>query len=102
MVVRNPARIREVSGVLFVLLATLAFGVLFYRMVASMEAITVSVGRISDDVASMSREMTVMRESMQKMEGHMQQLGATMGQGAREMQRVNPMRMMEGMSPGAN
>jgi hypothetical protein len=39
---------------------------------------------------------------MQQMEGHMQQLGATMGQGAREMQRVNPMRMMEGMSPGAN
>jgi hypothetical protein len=57
---------------------------------------------MSDDVASMSREMTVMRESMQKMEGHMEQLGATMGQGAREMQRVNPMRMMEGMSPGAN
>ena len=100
--VRNPARIREVSGVLFVLLALLAFGVLFYRMVASMEAITVSVGRISDDVASMSREMTAMRESMQQMEGDMQQLGATMGQGAKEMQRVNPMRMMEGMSPGAN
>jgi hypothetical protein len=102
MMARNPAIIREVSGVLFVLLAMLAFGALFYRMVASMEAITVSVGRMSDDVASMSREMTAMRESMQKMEGHMEQLGTTMGQGAREMQRVNPMRMMEGMSPGAN
>jgi hypothetical protein len=100
--VSNPGRIRSVTGVLVVLLTVLAFGVLFYRMVVSMETITVSVGRMSDDVASMSREMTVMRESMQKMEGHMEQLGATMGQGAREMQRVNPMRMMEGMSPGAN
>ena len=100
--VSTPGRIRSVTGVLVVLLTVLAFGVLFYRMVVSMETITVSVGRMSDDVASMSREMTVMRESMQKMEGHMEQLGATMGQGAREMQRVNPMRMMEGMSPGAN
>jgi hypothetical protein len=100
--VSNPGRIRSVTGVLVVLLTVLAFGVLFYRMMVSMETITVSVGRMSDDVASMSREMTVMRESMQKMEGHMEQLGATMGQGAREMQRVNPMRMMEGMSPGAN
>jgi len=102
MTVRNPAKIRELSGVLFVLLAVLAFGALFFRMVVSMETITVSVGRMSDDVASMSQEMTAMRESMQKMEGHMQQLGTTMGQGAREMQRVNPMRMMEGLSPGAN
>jgi methyl-accepting chemotaxis protein len=85
-----------------VLLAVLVFGGLFYRMVVSMETITVSVGRISDDVASMSREMTPMRESMQKLEGHMQQLGATMGQGVKEMQRVNPMPMMEGLSPGAN
>jgi len=100
--VRNPARLRVLAGVLFVLLAVLAFGTLFYRMVVSMETITVSVGRMSDDVSSMSREMTAMRESMQKMEGHMEQLGATMGQGAREMQRVNPMRMMEGMSPGAH
>jgi len=100
--VSNPGRIRSVTGVLVVLLVVLAFGSLFYRMVVSMETITVSVGRMSDDVASMSREMTVMRESMQKMEGHMEQLGTTMGQGAREMQRVNPMRMMEGMSPGAN
>jgi methyl-accepting chemotaxis protein len=87
---------------LLMLLTVLAFAALFYRMVASMEAITVSVGRMSDNVASMSREMTAMRESMQKMEGHMEQLGTTMGQGAREMQRVNPMRMMEGMSPGGN
>jgi methyl-accepting chemotaxis protein len=100
--VRNPGRIRSVTGILVVLLTVLAFVALFYRMVVSMETITVSVGRISDDVASMSREMTAMRESMQKMEGHMQQLGTTMGQGAREMQRVNPMRMMEGMSPGGN
>ena len=98
----NPERILTVAGVLAVLLAMLAFGMLFYRVVASMEAITVSIGRISDDVASMSREMTAMRESMQRMDVHMEQLGATMGQGAREMQRVNPMRMMEGMTPGAN
>lgn len=100
--VRNPASIRAVSGVLVVLLAMLVFGTLFYRMVGYMEAITVSIGRMSDDVASMSREMTAMRVSMQTMEAHMEQLGTTMGQGAREMQRVNPMRMMEGISPGGN
>lgn len=100
--VRNPARIWAVSGVFVVLLAMLAGGTLFYRMVGYLEAITVSMGRMSDDVASMSREMTTMRESMQKMEGHMDRLGATMGQGAREMQRVNPLRMMEGMPPGTN
>lgn len=99
---RDPAGIRVAAGRFIVLLAVLAFGTLFYRMAANMEAITVSIGRISEDVSSMSREMTAMRESMQKMEGHMQQLGATMGQGAREMQRVNPLRMMEGLSPGAN
>jgi hypothetical protein len=99
---RDPARIRALSGMFVVLLAVLAFGTLFYRMVGYMESITVSIGRMSDDVASMSREMTAMRESMQKMESHMEQLGATMGQGAREMQRVNPLRMMEGMSPGKN
>jgi hypothetical protein len=100
--VRNPSRLRVAAGVLLVFLAALAFGALFYRMVVAMETITVSVGRMSDDVATMSRDMTAMRESMQKMEGHMEQLGATMGQGARQMQQVNPMRMMEGMSPGAN
>jgi hypothetical protein len=100
--VRNPARIWAVSGVFVVLLVVLAGGTLFYRMVGYMEAITVSIGRMSDEVATMSREMTAMRESMQKMEGHMEQLGATMGQGAREMQRVNPLRMMDGMSPGTN
>jgi hypothetical protein len=91
-----------ITTALAMLLAMLAFGTIFYRMVVSMEAITVSVARMSDAVATMSREMTAMRESMQKMEGHMAQLGTTMGQGAREMQRVNPMRMMEGMTPGAN
>jgi methyl-accepting chemotaxis protein len=100
--VHNRAKIMRAAAVLVALLATLVFGALFYRVVASMEAITVAIGRISDDVASMSREMTAMRESMQHMEGHMQQLGATMGQGAREMQRVNPLRMMEGLSPGGN
>lgn len=98
----KPAGIRSAFAILLVLLAMLAFGTFFYRMVVSMEAITVSVARMSDEVATMSREMTAMRESMQKMEGHMEQLGTTMGQGAREMQRVNPMRMMEGMTPGAN
>jgi choline-glycine betaine transporter len=71
---RDPARIRALSGMFVVLLAVLAFGTLFYRMVGYMESITVSIGRMSDDVASMSREM----------------------------QRVNPLRMMEGMSPGKN
>ena len=100
--VRNPANIWAVSGAFVVLLVMLAGGMLFYRMVGYLEAITVSVGRMSEEVASMSREMTAMRGSMQKMEGHMERLGATMGQGAREMQRVNPLRMMEGLSPGKN
>jgi hypothetical protein len=100
--VHNPGSIRSLSGILVVLVAMLAFGTLFYRMVICMDTITLSIGHMSDDVASMSREMTAMRESMQKMEGHMQQLGSTMGQGAREMQRVNPLRMMEGLSPGTN
>jgi hypothetical protein len=98
----KPVDMRTLLAIGIVLPAMLVFGALFYRMVVSMETITVAVTSMNDEMAAISRDVAAMRESVQKMDAHMEQLGATMGQGAREMQRVNPMRIMEGMNPGAN
>jgi hypothetical protein len=98
----KPVDMRTLSVALIMLPALLVFGALFYRMVVSMETITVAVASMNDEMVAISRDVAAMRESMQKMDAHMEQFGAAMGQGAREMQRVNPMRIMEGMNPGAN
>jgi hypothetical protein len=75
-------------------------GLLFYRMVAHMETMTLLMGQMTGEVTSIHAEMKTMRESMQKMEGHMERIGRTVDVGAREMERINPMRMMEGIVPG--
>ena len=85
------------TGVL--LLALVAGGLLFYRMVGYLETMTVLMGRMADSVAGMHVEMEELRISVQSMEEHMAQLDRTVGQGAREMQRINPMQMMV---PGGN
>ena len=85
------------TGVL--LLALVAGGLLFYRMVGYLETMTVLMGRMADSVAGMHVEMEELRISVQSMEQHMAQLDRTVGQGAREMQRINPMQMMV---PGGN
>lgn len=85
------------TGIL--LLALVAGGLLFYRMVGYLETMTVLMGRMADSVAGMHVEMEQLRISVQSMEEHMAQLDRTVGQGAREMQRINPMQMMV---PGGN
>ena len=85
------------TGVL--LLALVAGGLLFYRMVGYLETMTVLMGRMADSVAEMHVEMEELRVSVQSMEQHMAQLDRTVGKGAREMQRINPMQMMV---PGGN
>ena len=85
------------TGIL--LLALVAGGLLFYRMVGYLETMTGLMGRMADSVGAMTVEMQALRESVQTMEQHMAQLDKTVGQGAREMQRLNPMQMMV---PGSN
>jgi len=85
------------TGVL--LLALVAGGLLFYRMLGYLETMTVLLGRMTDSVGAMAVEMEALRVSVQTMEQHMAQLDKTVGQGAREMQRLNPMQMMV---PGGN
>jgi hypothetical protein len=85
------------TGVL--LLALAAGGLLFYRMVGYLETMTGLMRRMADSVGAMNVEMQALRESVQTMEQHMAQLDKTVGQGAREMQRLNPMQMMV---PGSN
>jgi len=81
------------------LLALVAGGLLFYRMVGYMETMTLLMGRMADSVAAMHVEMEALRVSVQNMEQHMAQMDRTMGQGTREMQRLNPLQMM---APGGN
>jgi hypothetical protein len=83
------------------LILVVAGGVLFYRMVGQLETMTRLMGRMTDEVASIHNEMTAMRISMERMEGYLGRLDSTLGQGARDIQRVNPMNMMERMVPGA-
>ena len=85
------------TGVL--LLALVAGALLFYRIVGYLETMTVLMGRMADSVEQMLVEMVELRVSVQSMEQHMAQLDRTVGQGAREMQRINPMQMMV---PGGN
>ena len=80
------------TGIL--LLALVIGGLLFFRMVGYLETMTVLMGRLTDSVGAMQVEMQALRVSVQNMEQHMEQLDRTVGQGAREMQRLNPMQMM--------
>jgi hypothetical protein len=87
-------------------------GLLFYRMVDHMERITILMGSIADNVAGMQREMgamgkevaamngemRLMRESMTRMEASMARVGGAIDQGAKQIERFNPMKMMEGGS----
>ncbi|GAB6040937.1 hypothetical protein [Endothiovibrio diazotrophicus] len=67
-------------------------GVTFYRMVDQMARMTELMAQMSGDIQVVSREMTAMRVSMERMEGHV----GKMGQGVKEIERVNPMRMFPG------
>lgn len=96
----SPGNYRSLFISFMALCVIVGGGLLFYRMVTHMETMTLLMGQMTGEVASIHTEMKTMRESMQKMEGHMERFGRTLGAGAREMERVNPMRMMEGMVPG--
>jgi hypothetical protein len=98
----NSAKIGLVAGTVAVVFVTVAGGVLFYRMVDHMGTMSDLMGKMTHQVSLMSQEMTAIRVSMEKMEGHMDRLGGTFGQGAQQMERVNPMRMMDRMLPGNN
>lgn len=80
------------TGIL--LLALVAGGVLFFRMVGYLETMTLLMGRMTDSVTALQTEMAALRVSVQNMEQHMAQLDRTVGEGAREMQRLNPLQMM--------
>ena len=83
------------------LILAVAGGVLFYRMVGHLETMTRQMGRMTGEVASIHSEIAAMRVSMERMEGYLGRLDSTVGQGARDIQRVNPMNLMERMVPGA-
>jgi hypothetical protein len=72
---------------LVLLLALLAGGLMFYRMLVQMETMAVLMASMSESMASMSTDISAMRASME-------QLDRTVGKGAREMQQLNPMQMM--------
>jgi len=69
------------------LLALLAGGLMFYRMLVQMETMAVLMASMSESMASMSTDISAMRASME-------QLDRTVGKGAREMQQLNPMQML--------
>jgi hypothetical protein len=72
---------------LILLLALLAGGLMFNRMLVHMETMAVLMASMSESMASMSTDISAMR-------GSMEQLDHTVGKGAREMQQMNPLQMM--------
>jgi len=106
-------RTLNLIAVLLLCTALAGGGLLFYRMVDHMERMTRLMGSISESVAGMAHEMgemgrevkamggemRAMRESMARMEGDIARLGGAVDQGAREMEKVNPMQMMDGFVP---
>jgi len=96
---QNASQTGSLLKTVVLLLALAAGGLLFYRMVGYLETMTVLMGRMADSVAGMHVEMETLRVSVQTMEQHMEKLDRTVGQGAREMQRLNPLQMM---TPGGN
>jgi hypothetical protein len=72
---------------LLLLLALLAGGLMFYRMLVQMETMAVLMASMSESMASMSTDISAMRASIE-------QLDLTVGKGAREMQQMNPLQMM--------
>lgn len=75
------------TRMLILLLALVAGGLMFYRMLVQMETMAVLMARMSESMASMSADISAMRVSME-------QLDRTVGKGAREMQQLNPMQML--------
>ena len=93
-------RIWPPLAVFILFFVLLAGGSLFYRMVEQMENMGLMMGQMTEQVASMNREMMAIRVAVEKMEGHIGGMGRSVIEGTRQMERVNPMRMMEGVVPG--
>jgi len=75
------------SRMFILLLAMLAGGLMFYRMLVQMETMAMLMASMSESMVSMSTDISAMRASME-------QLDRTVGKGAREMQQLNPLQMM--------
>ena len=69
------------------LMALLAGGLMFYRMLVQIETMAELMASMSESMVSMSTDISAMRASME-------QLDRTVGKGAREMQQLNPLQMM--------
>lgn len=72
---------------LILLMALLAGGLMFYRMLVQIETMAELMASMSESMVSMSTDISAMRASME-------QLDRTVGKGAREMQQLNPLQMM--------
>ena len=96
----NSTKIWLSLGVVTLFFVFSVGGTLFYRMVGHMETMGQLMGQMTEQVSSMNSEIRAMRISVEKMEGHMEGMGRSVVEGTRQMERVNPMRMMEGVVPG--
>jgi hypothetical protein len=83
----DSVTVRMYLRTLILLLALVAAGLMFYRLLVHMETMAALMADMSESMASMSTDMHAMRASME-------QLDRTVGKGAREMQQLNPMQMM--------
>jgi len=98
--VQQPASNHSPVAMAVLVILVVAGGLLFYRMVDHLETMTRLMGRMTDEVSSIREEIVAMRVSMERMERHVGRLDSTVGQGARDIQRANPMNLMERMVPG--
>ena len=74
-------------------LVVLLAGIGFFAMVKIMNDMSGNLARMTEQVAAMTADVHAMRESMERMAG-------VVGQGAQQMQQLNPMDMMQGVVPG--
>jgi hypothetical protein len=65
------------------------------------------MGRMTDSVETMAREVEQMNGRMETLVGHvaemrlsMDRMGRVFQQGGAQLERMNPMRIMEGVAPG--
>ncbi len=77
------------------------FAKLMYDMTAQVTSMAGSVGEMNGAVQAMAEDVQRMANTMEALQNSMQRMDKTIHQGGEQLQRWNPMQMMEQAVPGA-
>lgn len=76
------------------------FAKLMYDMTAQVTAMAASVGEMNGAVQAMAVDVRRMADTMDALQGSMQRMDQTIHKGSEQIERWNPMQMMEQAVPG--